>query len=97
LKSLSIVFGLIGFDWVRLNAPATLTCGEYTSPAAVRRIFHLFRGWRIDWNESRSVSSKENAELSEIIMEINDLRRIACDPDRPEQDRRRFCNRAFRR
>jgi hypothetical protein len=35
--------------------------------------------------------------VSEIIMEINDLRRVACAPDRPEQDRRRFCNRAFRR
>jgi hypothetical protein len=40
---------------------------------------------------------KNDAELSEIIMEINDLRRVACAPDRPEQDRRRFCNRAFRR
>ena len=40
---------------------------------------------------------QNDAELSEIIMEINDLRRVACAPDRPEQDRRRFCNRAFRR
>jgi hypothetical protein len=36
------------------------------------------------------LSSKNDAELSEIIMEINDLRRVACAPDRPEQDRRRF-------
>ena len=56
-----------------------------------------FRGWRIGWNESRSVFLKNDAELSEIIMEINDLRRVACAPDRPEQDRRRLCNRAFRR
>jgi len=34
------------------------------------------------------------SELSEIIMEINDLRRVACAPDRPERNRRRFCNRA---
>ena len=40
---------------------------------------------------------KNDAELSEIIMEINDLRHVACAPDRPEQDRRRFCNRAFSR
>ena len=30
-------------------------------------------------------------------MEINDLRRVACAPDRPEQERRRLGNRAFRR
>ena len=48
--------------------------------------------------ESRPVRSlKKHAELSEIIMEINDLRRVACAPDRPEQDRRRFRNRAFHR
>ena len=40
---------------------------------------------------------KKDAELSEIIMEINDLRRVACAPDRPEQDRRQYFNRAFRR
>ena len=34
--------------------------------------------------------------LSEIIIEINDLRCVARAPDRPEQYRRRFCNRAFR-
>ena len=56
-----------------------------------------FRIWRIGWNEGRSVLWKNDAELSEIIMEINDLRRVAGAPDRPEQDRRRFCNRAFRR
>ena len=33
---------------------------------------------------------QKKAELSEIIMEINDLRRVTCAPDRPEQDRRRF-------
>ena len=49
------------------------------------------------WNEGRSLFFKNNAELSEIIMEINDLRRVACAPDPPEQDRRRFYNRAFRR
>ncbi len=38
-----------------------------------------------------------DAELSGIIMEINDLRRVACVFDRPEQNRRRFCKRAFRR
>ena len=30
-----------------------------------------------------------DAELSGIIMEINNLRRVACAPDRPEQGRRR--------
>jgi hypothetical protein len=30
-------------------------------------------------------------------MEINRLRRVACAPDRPEQDLRRFYHRAFRR
>ena len=35
-----------------------------------------FSGWRLGWNEGRSVPSKNNAELSEIIMEINDLRRF---------------------
>jgi hypothetical protein len=34
-----------------------------------------------------SVSSINDAELSEIIMEINDLRKLALDPDRPEQNR----------
>ena len=29
--------GLIGFDWVRLSAPAGLTLNGYTTPAAVRR------------------------------------------------------------
>jgi hypothetical protein len=57
--------------------------------------FLFFRAWRIGWNEGRSVSSKNDAELSEIIMEINDLRRMACAPDRPEHERRRYCNRAF--
>jgi hypothetical protein len=28
-------------------------------------------------------------------MEINDLRRVACAPDRPEQDRRRFATAPF--
>jgi hypothetical protein len=42
-------------------------------------------------------SLKKEAELSGIIMEINDLRRVAHVPDRPKQDRRWFCNRAFRR
>jgi len=74
---------LISFDWVRLNAPATLIPDEYTIPAAIRSIAHRFRIWRSGWNEGRSVSSKNDAELSEIIMEINDLRRV--------------CNRAFRR
>jgi hypothetical protein len=82
--------GLISFDWVRLNAPATMTRNEYTTPAAVRRIPCRFQIRRMGWNEGRSVSSKNDPELSEIIVEINDLRRIACDPDRPEQDRRRF-------
>jgi hypothetical protein len=80
-----------------LNAPTTLTRGEYTTPAAVRRSTRRFLVWRIGWKEGRSVSSKNDAELSEIIMEINDLRRVACDPNRPEQHRRRFYNRAFRR
>jgi len=82
--------GLISFDWVRLNAPARLIRDEYTTPAAVWRIHCRFRIRRIGWNEGRSVSSKNDPELSEIIVEINDLRRIACDPDRPEQDRQRF-------
>jgi uncharacterized membrane protein AbrB (regulator of aidB expression) len=64
---------LIGFDWVRLNAPATLTRDEDTTPAAVRKISYLSQGWRIGWNVARSVFSKNDAELSEIIMEINDL------------------------
>jgi len=34
---------LIGFDWVRLNAPPRLTSDEDTTPAAVRRISHLFK------------------------------------------------------
>ena len=59
--------------------------------------FPVFRVWRIGWNEGRSFFFKKHAELSEIILEINDLRRVARAPDRPEQDRRRFCNRAFRR
>jgi hypothetical protein len=80
-----------------LNPPATLTRDRDTAPAAVRRIARRFRIWRIGWNEGRSVFSKNDAELSEIIMEINDLRRVACAPDRPEQDRRQFCNRAFHR
>ena len=46
--------GLISFDWVRLNAPATLTCDEYTTPAAVRRISLRFQAWRICLNEDRS-------------------------------------------
>jgi hypothetical protein len=33
---------------------------------------------------------KNDAKLSEIIVEINNLRRVACVPDRPEQDRRRY-------
>jgi hypothetical protein len=34
--------------------------------------------------------TKNGLELSEIIMEINDLRRVAFDPDRPEQNHRQF-------
>jgi hypothetical protein len=86
--------GLIGFDWVRLSAPAGLTLNGYTTPAAVRRNSCFFELGG-SWNEGRSVSSKNDAELSEIIMEINDLRRMACAPDRPEHERRRYCNRAF--
>ena len=33
---------------------------------------------------------KKHSELSEIIMEINDLREISLGPDRPKQNRRRF-------
>ena len=40
---------------------------------------------------------KNEAELSEIIMEINDLRKLACALDRPERDGRQFCHRVFRR
>ena len=57
--------------------------------------FLFFFSWRIGWNEGRSVFSKKAAELSEIIMEINDLRRVARAPDRPEQDRRRFATAPF--
>jgi len=35
-------------------------------------------------------SHTEMRELSEIIVEINDLREFALDPDRPEQNRWRF-------
>jgi hypothetical protein len=56
-----------------LNAPAPLASDEHTTPAAIRIIARHFRIWRIGWNEVRSVSSKNDAELSEIIMEINDL------------------------
>ena len=35
-------------------------------------------------------SHTEMRELSEIIVEINDLRELALDPDRPEQNRWRF-------
>jgi hypothetical protein len=82
--------GLISFDWVRLDAPSMLIRKGDTTPAAVRRNSCHFRGWRIGWNEGRSVFSKKAAELSEIIMEINDLRRVARAPDRPEQDRWQF-------
>jgi hypothetical protein len=67
-----------------------LTGDGYTTPAAVRKFPVFFQGWRIGWNEGRSVFSKKAAELSEIIMEINDLRRVARAPDRPEQDRWQF-------
>jgi hypothetical protein len=64
---------LISFDWVRFNASAKLTRDEDTTPAALWITARRFRGWRIGWNEGRSVSSKNDAELSEIIVEINDL------------------------
>ena len=35
----------------------------------------------------RSASFKNNTELSEIIMEINDLRELVLDSDRPKQNR----------
>ena len=82
--------GLIGFDWVRLDTPTTLTGDKNTTPAAVRNDFLSFRSWRSGWNEGRSVFFQNDAELYEIIMEINDLREPALDPDRPKQNRRRF-------
>jgi len=43
---------------VRLSAPATLTQDEHTTPAAIRNISYVSRGWRIGCNEGRSVFSK---------------------------------------
>jgi len=47
--------GLIGFDWVRLDTPTTLTGDKNTTPAAVRNDFLSFRSWRSGWNEGGSV------------------------------------------
>jgi len=79
---------LIGFDWVRLDTPTTLTGDKNTTPAAVRNDFLSFRSWRSGWNEGGSVFFQNDVELYEI--EINDLREPALDPDRPKQKRRRF-------
>ena len=92
--------GLISLDLVRLGATKRANDADLRwihVTGGCSEISCFFQGWRIGWNEGRSVFSKKTAELSEIIMEINDLRRVARAPDRPEQERRRFCNRAFRR
>jgi hypothetical protein len=82
-------------DWVRLNAPATLTRDEYTTPAAIRKIALFFEVGGLAAMKAGPFPEKIDAELSGIIMEINDLRRVPCVPDRPEQDRRQLCNRAL--
>jgi hypothetical protein len=64
----------------------------HTAPAAIQEHLRFFdRGGAV---AMRTVpfNQKNIPKLSEIIVEINDLREFAFSPDRPERDRGRFSN-----
>jgi hypothetical protein len=87
------LLGLIGFD--RMRQPPSLAMK--TPHRRLLRRVSFFKVGGASGNQGRSAFSKNDPQLPEIIMEINDLRRVARVSDRPEQDRRRFYHRAFRR
>jgi hypothetical protein len=59
----------------------------HTAPAGIQKSLSRFWSWRRGGNEVRSTRPKNELKLSEIIMEINDLREFAFGPDSTKRDR----------
>jgi hypothetical protein len=57
-------------------APALSVGDGHTAPADFFRQAARFWSWRFGGNEGRSTRRKKELKLSEIIMEINDLRKV---------------------